>query len=421
MSIFKRNRPVNDTPAVDEEQIKIQTRNTVLQEFLDGKIPISGFYVKPGKYDRSALSLSAIWCAIELISNSIALMPIDVKRRDKQSGNNQNDKDHYLNNVFNNGLMTRFMLMKMMMVDLLCYGNGYAYIERNDKKIISLRYLESTSVSVQYDQQTNTLFYLCSLLGNKPIKPENMLHIYKNSKNGYEGFSILHVAKNAIDLAKATENAAADYYNKGLNIQGIIHGKSPMNKIQAEQAANSINQNLSGSQTYYKFLPFDLGFEPISQTAKDAQLIDTRTFNIQEIARYFGISPILLYDLTHGNYNSVEAANLQFLTQTLIPYITIIENEFNKKLISERNIFIDLDERELLRTDMNTSAEYYTKLVSGGIISVNEARVNLGFNKVEGGDELNIAYTDISQNSITNNGNADNDSDNTGDSNEPAE
>ena len=126
----------------------------------------------------------------------------------------------------------------------------------------------------------------------------------------------------------------------------------------------------------------------------------------------------MLYDLTHGNYNSVEAANLQFLTQTLIPYITIIENEFNKKLISERNVYIDLDERELLRTDMNSSAEYYTKLVAGGIITVNEARENLGFNKVEGGDELTIAYTDISQNSITGNGNTDNDSDNTGDSNE---
>ena len=127
----------------------------------------------------------------------------------------------------------------------------------------------------------------------------------------------------------------------------------------------------------------------------------------------------MLYDLTHGNYNSVEAANLQFLTQTLIPYITIIENEFNKKLISERNVYIDLDERELLRTDMNSSAEYYTKLVAGGIITVNEARENLGFNKVEGGDELTIAYTDISQNSITgNNGDTDNDSDNTGDSNE---
>lgn len=129
----------------------------------------------------------------------------------------------------------------------------------------------------------------------------------------------------------------------------------------------------------------------------------------------------MLYDLTHGNYNSVEAANLQFLTQTLIPYITIIENEFNKKLISERNVYIDLDERELLRTDMNSSAEYYTKLVAGGIITVNEARENLGFNKVEGADELTIAYTDISQNSITGNGNTDNDSDNTGDSNESEE
>lgn len=70
---------------------------------------------------------------------------------------------------------------------------------------------------------------------------------------------------------------------------------------------------------------------------------------------------------------------------------------------------------------MKTSAEYYTKLVAGGIITVNEARENLGFNKMEGGDQLTIAYTDISQNSITGNGDSDNDSDNTGDSNESEE
>ena len=422
MSIFKRNKQSEVIQTIDTEQIKREARNSAIEDLLDGKLPASGFYVKPGKYDRTALSLSAVWCAIELISNSIALMPIDVKRKDKSTGNSENDKEHYLNNVFNGGQMTRFMLIKMMMVDLLCYGNGYAYIERNGKKVTNLRYLEATSVSVNYNPTTNDLFYLCSKVNNnKPIKPENMLHIYKNSKNGYEGFSILHVAKNAIDLAKATENAATDYYNKGLNIFGIFHAKVPMNKVQAEQAMNSVTQNLIGSQMYYKFLPFDIGFEKITQTAQDAQLIETRIFNLQEIARYFGISPILLYDLTHGSYNSVEAANLQFLTQTLIPYITIIENEFNKKLISERNVYIDLDERELLRTDMKSSAEYYTKLVAGGIISVNEARVNLGFNKVEGGDELNIAYTDISQNSITSNGDSDNDSDNTSDSNESEE
>lgn len=250
---------------IDTEQIKREARNSAIEDLLDGKLPASGFYVKPGKYDRTALSLSAVWCAIELISNSIALMPIDVKRKDKSTGNSENDKEHYLNNVFNGGQMTRFMLIKMMMVDLLCYGNGYAYIERNGKKVTNLRYLEATSVSVNYNPTTNDLFYLCSKVNNnKPIKPENMLHIYKNSKNGYEGFSILHVAKNAIDLAKATENAATDYYNKGLNIFGIFHAKVPMNKVQAEQAMNSVTQNLIGSQMYYKFLPFDIGFEKIT-------------------------------------------------------------------------------------------------------------------------------------------------------------
>ena len=266
MSIFSRNKQVKtQTVDIDIDQIKKEARESAIDQLLDGKMPITGFYVKPGKYDRKSLNLSAVWCAVELISNSIALMPIDIKKKDKVSGNADSDKDHYLNNVFNNGDMTRFMLMKMMMTDLLLYGNGYCYIEKDGKKVKSLRYLEAPSVNVQYNPQTNNLFYTCSLINsNRPIKPENMLHIFKNSKNGYEGISILHFAARAIELANYTENAAADYYNKGLNIMGIFHAKVPLNKIQAEQAMNSVTQNLIGSQMYYKFLPFDIGFEKIT-------------------------------------------------------------------------------------------------------------------------------------------------------------
>ena len=102
MSIFKREKKIDIKPQVDVEQIKKEARESAIEQFLDGKISPSGFYLKGTKDERSALSLSAIWCAVELISNSIALMPIDIKRKDKISGNAENDKDHYLNNVFNN-------------------------------------------------------------------------------------------------------------------------------------------------------------------------------------------------------------------------------------------------------------------------------------------------------------------------------
>lgn len=133
-------------------------------------------------------------------------------------------------------------------------------------------------------------------------------------------------------------------------------------------------------------------------------MLETRLFNVSEIARFFNISPVLLQDLSKSSYSSIEAANLQFLTQTLIPYIAIIEREFNRKLVSDSTVFIDLDEREFLRTDMQSTANYYTTLVNAGILTTNECREQLGYNTVEGGDNLRIPYTDINQNTINDDG-----------------
>jgi len=90
------------------------------------------------------------------------------------------------------------------------------------------------------------------------------------------------------------------------------------------------------------------------------------------------------------------------LTQTLLPYISIIESEFNRKLVGEENIFIDLDEREFLRTDSQSTANYYVTLVNAGILSRNEVREQLGYNKVDGADELAIPYTNTEQNTFGN-------------------
>jgi HK97 family phage portal protein len=130
-------------------------------------------------------------------------------------------------------------------------------------------------------------------------------------------------------------------------------------------------------------------------------MIETRLFNVSEIARFFNISPVLLQDLSKSSYSSIEAANLQFLTQTLLPYISILENEFNRKLIGEENIFIDLDEREFLRTDSQSTANYLSTLKNNGIMTTNECREQLGLPRIDGGDEIYIPFTDINQNKIT--------------------
>lgn len=371
---------------------------------------ISGGFSIFKQHNSFALSLSAVYSAVELISNSIALLPIQVKFKDDK-GDPQINNDHELNLAFNNNDMSKYMIIKMMVADMLLFGNGYALIERSGGHVTGIRYLEANDVQVQWDKYKKKLYYTCNTVAGKIIQPENILHIYKNSRDGHTGIGVLKYAARTIDLANYTENSSLDYFAKGLNVTGIVHAKQPMNKIQAQQALNSIEGNVNADKAYYKFLPFDIDFQPLTQNAKDAQMIETRLFNVSEIARFFNISPVLLQDLSKSSYSTVEAANLQFLTQTLLPYISIIEAEFNRKLVGEDNIFIDLDEREFLRTDSQSTANYYVTLVNAGILSRNEVREQLGYNKVEGGDELAIPYTNTEQNTFGDKSEEENDTD----------
>jgi HK97 family phage portal protein len=145
-----------------------------------------------------------------------------------------------------------------------------------------------------------------------------------------------------------------------------------------------------------------MSYQPIQINAKDAQMIESRQFNVQDIARFFGISPVLLGDLSKTSYNTIEAVQNEFLLHTLQPYVTMVENEFNRKLLkpSEKRLSIILETNEILRIDKQAQANYYSTMINNGVLSRNEVRKELGYNPVEGGDELIIPFTDLSMNTI---------------------
>ncbi len=127
---------------------------------------------------------------------------------------------------------------------------------------------------------------------------------------------------------------------------------------------------------------------------------------MQDIARFFGISPVLLGDLSKTSFSTLEAVQNDFLVHTLQPYVTMIENEFDRKLLkpSETNLSIALETNEILRTDKAAQSNYYSTLIHCGVLSINEVRKEIGYNGIgEDGDKHIVAYSDISQNTIENN------------------
>ena len=145
-----------------------------------------------------------------------------------------------------------------------------------------------------------------------------------------------------------------------------------------------------------------MSYTPLSGNANETQMLETRLFNVAEIARYFNINPVLLGDLSKSSYNTIEAANLEFLTHTLMPYVSMVQDEFNRKLVkpSEAGITIDLDESYLIKADKDSTAQYLKTLVDSGIITRNEARKQLGYNEMDGCDDLIVPFTNIKDNTI---------------------
>lgn len=355
-----------------------------------------------GQYrlDNSATSLSAFFAARELISNSIAQLPINVKF------DNELRPDHKLNHVFNTNLLSKFNLMKALIQDVIDFGEALCYIQRDqDGSPANLIYCQRGTYTITYDENTRKLAYKISNVKPGNILPEDVIHLYKNNQsNGVQGRSLVGYANAILNLAKATDKAASNYYSSGCALTGAltIKGSRKDSKEKARQAFADVHSGSNSSGLV--ILDDDMTYQALSSNANDSQMLETRLFNVSEIARFFNINPVLLGDLSKSSYNTIEAANIEFVTHTLMPYIAMIECEFNRKLISEADagFSIDLDETYLIRGDKNSTASYYKTLVEAGIITRNEARRQLGLNALEGLDEIIIPFTNIHDNTVGN-------------------
>jgi HK97 family phage portal protein len=348
------------------------------------------------RLENAPESLSAFYAALELISNSVAQLPIKVKR------NNEVDDNHPINLLFKDGLISKYNLVKQLISDVILHGNAYCYIERaQDGTPTGLVYCEHGTVNVVYNQKKQELYYQIPFIKRGNIEAVNVIHLYKDSNNGVLGRALITYANQVIKLSQATDKAARNYYASGCALQGAltIKGARKGAKEQARQAfANTHGDKGSG----LVILDDDMSYQQLSSNANDSQMLEARTFNVQEIARYFNINPILLGDKTGASYNSIELANIEFVTHTLMPYVAMMQDEFNRKLVkpSEVDVTVDIDETWLMKGDQKTTAEYLTKLTQSGIMTINEARKHLGLTPVDGGDEVQIPYTKIDDNRL---------------------
>lgn len=353
---------------------------------------------------HSATNLSVVYRCTNLIAESLAVLPIRVNRYSVDC--RDEDTAHNLNFVFkgglNGGYITKFQFIKLLISSVLLKGNGYALIERGaDGSVIGLRYLESGDVTIHYDKAKNYLYYTTTVT-NKRIEPINMIHLRINSIDGVQGRSVISYATRSITLSNNVENQATKTFGNGMGLNGVLKVEGTLSKQQRTAIHESWNQSMYDGGNGLAVLSGNMSYQPVSMSAEEAQLLQTRAFQVPELCRWFGVSPVLVGDLSHTQYASLEYAQTDFLLHTLSAYIVLVEEEFTAKLFkpSEVGYKIDLDESYILRTDKTSLANYLKTLLDTGVLCVNEARQTLGLNPIEGGDKHLIAYTKIQDNVI---------------------
>ena len=337
--------------------------------------------------DRTALQHTVVYACVRVLSEAIASLPLHVyKYTDKGKERVQQHPLFYLLHDQPNPEMTSFVFRETLMSHLLIYGNAYAQIIRNGRgEVIGLYPLMPDRIKVDRDER-NRLVYIYSrydeanpnfkVQGDIILRQEDVLHIPGLGYDGLVGYSPIAMAKNAIGISLACEEYGASFFGNGASPSGVLEHpgviKNPERVREAWQKAYGGNNNHRTA-----ILEEGMKYTPISIPNNEAQFLETRKFQIAEIARLYRVPLHMIGDLEHATFSNIEEQSLEFVKYTLDPWIIRWEQSLQKALLSEsekKQYFIKFNVDGLLRGDYASRMQGYATARQNGWMSANDIR-----------------------------------------------
>jgi len=350
----------------------------------------------------TALTFSAVWAAMRLLSESISTLPLNVYKKENNGDRVEQNTDlSYLLKYQPNTYQNKITFLEKVMMDLLSNGNSFVRIERNTLgKPIELLPLNYQDVTVYF--KDDRLYYSSDqfkgtynaedILHFKLITNVNATTGTTNQTSGILGMSPITQCKNAIGWSMDVEEYSRTFFKSGAKLSGLLKTSRSLSEQAIDRLRNSFNSNyasLSGSNQT-AVLEEGLEFQPITIPPDQAQFLQSREFGIAEIARIFNVPPHLLKDLTKSSFNNIEMQSQEFVTYSLMPYLNKIELEMNTKLFRKTNIgkeYVKFNVNSLLRGNIKDRSDYYKTAITNGWLSINEVRAKEDENKIADGDK----------------------------------
>lgn len=354
--------------------------------------------------ERTAMQTTAVYACVRILAEAVASLPLHVYEY-QDDGGKKLVHDHplyYLLHDEPNPEMTSFVFRETLMSHLLIWGNAYAQIIRDGAgRVLGLYPLLPDKMEVQRDDKGN-IYYVYSRnsdenpmfkeYGNIKLKAEDVLHIPGLGFDGLIGYSPIAMAKNAVGMTLACEEYGASFFANGANPGGVLeHPGILKDPSKVRESWNSVYRGVSNAHKI-AVLEEGMKYQQIGIPPEEAQFLETRKFQINEIARLYRIPPHMVGDLDKSSFSNIEQQSLEFVKYTLDPWVIRWEQSLQRSLLlpgEKGKYFIKLNVDGLLRGDYQSRMNGYAVGRQNGWFSANDIREMENMNPIpdeEGGN-----------------------------------
>ena len=353
--------------------------------------------------ERSAMQMTAVYSCVRILSEAVAGLPLQLYKY-TDGGGKEKALDHPLYRLLHdepNPEMSSFVFRETLMTHLLLWGNAYAQIIRNGKnEIVALYPLMPNKMSVDRDEE-GRLYYTYYRGSDEAIKnkdfavtlqPSDVLHIPGLGFDGLVGYSPIAMAKNAIGMAIACEEYGAKFFANGAAPGGVLEHPGTIKDPQRVRESWQSTFGGSGNANKIAVLEEGMKYTLIGISPEQAQFLETRKFQINEIARIFRVPPHMVGDLEKSSFSNIEQQSLEFVKYTLDPWVIRWEQSIQRTLLSKDEktaYFVKFNLEGLLRGDYQSRMNGYAIGRQNGWMSANDIRELENLDRIpaeDGGD-----------------------------------
>lgn len=354
--------------------------------------------------ERSYMQMTAVYSCVRILAEAVAGLPLHFYRY-RDGGGKEKAVDHPLYFLLHdepNPEMTSFVFRETLMTHLALWGNAYAQIIRNGKGEVAALYpLMPNRMTVDRDERGNLFYSYQTSKDEAPnmkgstaiLKPSEVLHIPGLGFDGLVGYSPIAMARNSIGMAIACEEYGAKFFANGAAPGGVL--EHPGTLKDPSKVRESWNATFGGSSNSNKVAVLEEGmkYTPIAISPEQAQFLETRKFQINEIARIFRVPPHMVGNLEKSSFSNIEQQSLEFVKYTLDPWVSRWEQSMARSLLSpneKADYFIKFNVDGLLRGDYQSRMTGYATARQNGWMSANDIREleNLDRIPAESGGDL---------------------------------